>query len=410
MRLLSRTPCAAIVMGLLLVAPAGRAAEPNGKESVWEGMLKVRPGVELHLLVHLASADGVNPTGTLDSPDEGFKELKLSSITLDKSRLAFELKVSGAKYDGKLNAGGTEAVGSWTQRGTSTPLTLIKKDRATPEPKVVGKEQIWEGKLAAGAGIEFRLVVRLAKTESGELLGTFESPDQGAQKLKLSAVTLDKSRLAFELKLAGAKYEGTLNAEGTEATGSWSQGGAKLPLTFKKTEKIAEIRRPQTPKPPYPYKSEAVTYSNKAGGVTLAGTLTTPSGPGRFPAMILISGSGAQDRDETIFLHKPFLVLADTLTRRGVAVLRVDDRGVGGSTGSISESTSEDFAGDVLAGIAFLKSRPEIDTKKIGLAGHSEGGIIAPMVAARSNDVAFIVLLAGTGLPGVRDLGYARYG
>jgi pimeloyl-ACP methyl ester carboxylesterase len=116
--------------------------------------------------------------------------------------------------------------------------------------------------------------------------------------------------------------------------------------------------------------------------------------------MILISGSGAQDRDETIFQHRPFLVLADTLTRRGVAVLRVDDRGVGGSTGSTSRSTSEDFAGDVLAGIAFLKSRPEIDTQKIGLAGHSEGGLIAPMVAARSNDVAFIVLLAGTGLPG----------
>ncbi len=121
-------------------------------------------------------------------------------------------------------------------------------------------------------------MVRLAKTESGEMLGTFESPDQSAQKLKLSSVTLDKSRLAFELKLAGGKYEGKLNAEGTEATGSWSQGGAKLPLTFKKTEKVAEVRRPQTPKPPYPYKSEAVTYPNKPGGVTLAGTLTTPSG------------------------------------------------------------------------------------------------------------------------------------
>jgi pimeloyl-ACP methyl ester carboxylesterase len=125
-----------------------------------------------------------------------------------------------------------------------------------------------------------------------------------------------------------------------------------------------------------------------------------PNGPGRFPALILISGSGPQDRDETIFQHKPFLLLADALTRRGVAVLRVDDRGVGGSTGSTSQSTSEDFAGDVLAGIAFLKSRPEIDSRKIGLAGHSEGGLIAPMVAARSNDVAFIVLLAGTGLPG----------
>ena len=400
MRLWSRKPFAAMVMSLLLVGSIGRAAEPSGKEPVWEGTLKVRPGAELRLVIHVTKGDGGALTGTLDSPDEGFKELKLSSITLDKSRLAFELKVSGANYDGKLNAGGTEAVGTWTQHGASVPLTLSKKDRATPEPKLVGKEQVWEGKLEAGAGVRLRLVVRLAKAESGEMLGTFESLDQSAQKLKLNSVTLDKSRLAFELKLVGGKYEGKLNAEGTEATGTWSQGGAKLPLTLKKTDKAAEVRRPQTPKPPYPYKSEAVTYPNKSGGVTLAGTLTTPGGPGRFPAVILISGSGAQDRDETIFQHKPFLVLADTLTRRGVAVLRVDDRGVGGSTGNTSKSTSEDFAGDVLAGIAFLKSRPEIDSKKIGLAGHSEGGLIAPMVAARSNDVAFIVLLAGTGLPG----------
>jgi pimeloyl-ACP methyl ester carboxylesterase len=125
-----------------------------------------------------------------------------------------------------------------------------------------------------------------------------------------------------------------------------------------------------------------------------------PRGPGPFPAVILISGSGAQDRDETLLQHKPFRVLADALTRRGIAVLRVDDRGIGGSTGSASGSTSEDFAGDVLAGIAYLKRRPEIDAKKIGLIGHSEGGIIAPMVAGRSGDVAFIVMLAGTGLPG----------
>jgi pimeloyl-ACP methyl ester carboxylesterase len=128
--------------------------------------------------------------------------------------------------------------------------------------------------------------------------------------------------------------------------------------------------------------------------------LTLPVGNGPFPAVILISGSGAQDRDETLFQHKPFLVLADALTRRGVAVLRVDDRGVGGSSGSTSQSTSEDFAGDVVAGIAFLKARPDIDAHKIGLIGHSEGGLIAPLVAGRSPDVAFIVLMAGTGMPG----------
>ncbi len=136
----------------------------------------------------------------------------------------------------------------------------------------------------------------------------------------------------------------------------------------------------------------------------LAGTLTLPSGKAPFPAVILLTGSGAQDRDETLLGHKPFLVLADYLTRRGVAVLRVDDRGVGGSTGSITSSTTEDFAGDALAGVAFLKHRTEIDPAKIGLIGHSEGGLIAPIAAARSKDVAFIVMMAGTGLPGAEIL------
>ena len=213
-------------------------------------------------------------------------------------------------------------------------------------------------------------------------------------------MSLSEGKLTFAMKAIDATYEGKLDAAESEAVGTFTQSGAKLPLSLKKTEKLVELRRPQTPKAPFPYKVEGVSYRNERAGITLAGTLSSPAGRGPFPAVILISGSGAQDRDETIFEHKPFLVLADMLTRRGVAVLRVDDRGVGGSTGSIATSTSEDFAGDVEAGIAFLKSRSVVDGRKIGLIGHSEGGIIAPIVAARSQDVAFIVLLAGTGLPG----------
>jgi uncharacterized protein len=389
-------------MGLLLSGEfvRGDDTQPKGNEQIWEGTLKVRPGVELHLVIHAQFGGGAEPVATLDSPDEGFSELKLSSVIIDRSRLAFELKVSNARYDGKLNAAGTEAIGDWTQRGASLPLTFVKKDKATPQPKLVGNEQIWEGQLGVGAGLEIRLVVRVQKTEDGRLLGRFESPDQGAQRLKLDSITLDKTKLAFALKTIDATYEGKLNAGENEAVGTFTQRGAKLPLTLKKTDKATEVRRPQTPKPPFPYKVEGLTYRNERAGITLAGTLTIPEGRGPFPAVILISGSGAQDRDETIFQHRPFLVLADSLTRRKVAVLRVDDRGVGGSSGSVSNSTSEDFAGDVQAGIALLKSRPDIDGRKIGLIGHSEGGIIAPIVAARSRDVAFIVLLAGTGLPG----------
>ncbi|GAI74447.1 unnamed protein product, partial [marine sediment metagenome] len=149
-----------------------------------------------------------------------------------------------------------------------------------------------------------------------------------------------------------------------------------------------------------PYIEEEVAYENKDVGITLAGTLTLPSGDAPSPVVLLISGSGPQDRDGTIYGHHPFLVLADYLTRQGIAVLRVDDRGVGESTGDFSNATSEDFASDVLAGIEYLKTRKEINPEKIGLVGHSEGGLIAPIVAVKSPDVAFIVLMAGPGLTG----------
>jgi uncharacterized protein len=380
----------------------GRAQTAKTKlnEQIWEGKLSVRPGVELRLVMHATPKAGGGFVGTLDSPDQGASGLELSAIVLDKSKLAFELKVAGARFEGKMNAATTEAEGSWSQGGSTLPLKLVKTDKLAAQPAVVGHEQIWEGKLPVGAGLEYRLVLHLGKTASNEWLGRLDSLDEGLKGLKLSAISLDQARMAFELKFSNAKYEGKLNANGNEASGTWSQRGVSIPLTFMKTDKVSEIRRPQTPRSPFPYKTEDVTYQNQAAGVTFAGTLTKPGGAGPFPVVILISGSGPQDRDETIFQHKPFLVLADSLTRRGVAVLRVDDRGVGGSSGKISEATTEDFAGDVLAGIAFLKSRSDIDTHKIGLIGHSEGGLIAPLVAARAPDVAFIVLLAGTGLPG----------
>jgi pimeloyl-ACP methyl ester carboxylesterase len=393
-------PAAVVAIGLAFWGSGARADEPKANEQIWEGTLKVRPGVELRLVFRATQRTGSELVATLDSPDHGATNLKLSSVVLDESRLAFVFEAAAAKFEGKLNAARSEASGTWTQGGGSFELTFVKKDKVTPEPKIVGNEQVWEGKLPVGAGLEFRFVLHLGKSENGELLGKLDSLDEGHKGLKLSSIKLDDTQLAFELPVSAAKYEGKLNAAKSEATGTWSQRGIKIPLTFKKTDKVTEVRRPQTPKPPFPYQVENVSYRNEPAGVTLAGTLTAPRGPGPFPAVILISGSGAQDRDETLLQHKPFFVLADALTRRGIAVLRVDDRGVGGSTGSASGSTSEDFAGDVLAGIAYLKARRDIDAKKIGLIGHSEGGLIAPMVAARSGDVAFIVLLAGTGLPG----------
>ena len=260
-------------------------------------------------------------------------------------------------------------------------------------------EGIWEGKLKIPGG-ELRVVFKISKNPDGTLTATLDSPDQGATDIPIEEVIFKDNTLHLEVKSAGSVFEGNVSEDFLVIEGEWKWSGQSVPLIVNRIDKAIEILRPQEPKKPYPYIEEEAIYENKEAGITLAGTLTLLPGKSSFPAVLLITGSGPQDRNETVFGHRPFLVLADYLTCQGIAVLRVDDRGVGESTGDFSQATSEDFASDVLAGIEYLKTCKEIDAKKIGLIGHSEGGLIAPMVAIKSSDVAFIVLMAGTGLPG----------
>jgi pimeloyl-ACP methyl ester carboxylesterase len=263
----------------------------------------------------------------------------------------------------------------------------------------------WSGAIETG-GIKLRLVFKVSKTATG-FQAKFDSVDQGATDLDVDTVTVEDRLVKFEAKKYGFRYEGKLNDQCDEMNGVLYQGPASLPLVLKRVADLPTINRPQDPKKPYPYDEEEVSYRNEKDNIKLAGTLTLPRGGGSHPAVVLITGSGAQDRNETIAGHRPFLVLADHLTRNGIAVLRVDDRGVGGSEAGSPIATSENYAGDVLAGVQFLKTRKEINPKKIGLIGHSEGGMIAPIAAARSTDVAFIVLLAGAGQRG-EDVIYSQ--
>jgi hypothetical protein len=235
------------------------------------------------------------------------------------------------------------------------------------------------------------MVVHLSRGDDGVLTAKIDSPDQGAMGLPVTTAVFKGGKLVLELKMLMAKYEGTMNAEGTSISGGWTQGGGTMLLVLTPVEKGSEIlppARPQEPKRPLAYLEEEVGYTNAAAGVKLAGTLTMPKSGGPFPAVVLITGSGPEDRDEAVFGHRPFLVLSDHLTRLGIAVLRSDDRGVGGSSLGPAGPTSEDFALDVLAGVSYLKGRKEIDHARIGLIGHSEGGIIGPIAAVRSKDVA----------------------
>jgi uncharacterized protein len=233
----------------------------------------------------------------------------------------------------------------------------------------------WTGTLEF-SGIKLRLTFKVSKTADGYRV-KFDSPDQGATDLDVDTVTRESDLVKFDAKKFGFAYEGKLNEKGDELTGTFKQGAAALPLVLKRVAEVPKVSRPQDPQKPYPYDEVEVSYTNEKDNVKLAGTLTLPRTPGRHPAVILITGSGAQDRNETIAGHRPFLVLADHLTRQGIAVLRVDDRGIGGSDPGSVTATSENFAEDVLAGVRFLKGRKEINPKQIGLAGHSEGGGIS---------------------------------
>lgn len=257
----------------------------------------------------------------------------------------------------------------------------------------------WTGSLKIQE-TSLRLVFNVSMKDS-VLISTFDSPDQGAFGLPTTRTTYSESDKKLEIIASGLGifYRGIL--ENDSIVGTFNQGGIPFPLTLRKTIKEV-VHKPQTPIEPLPYISEEVTISdNSQNKVSLSGTLTLPDSTGIFPAIILIAGSGPNDRDETIFGHKPFYVISDYLTRNGFAVLRYDKRGVGKSTGDYSKATISDFVTDASNALEYLKSRKEIDSSKIGMLGHSEGGIIAPMVASKSSDVKFLVLLAAPGTKGI---------
>jgi len=259
----------------------------------------------------------------------------------------------------------------------------------------------WNGILDVGG---MKLEIGFTFTEhDGKLSGHMDVPKQMASKLPLSKVEFSDGQLLLQMAMAGIEYTGTLQGKNIE--GIFKQAGQKFPLQLIPGKvRLKKRSRPQEPQAPFPYHIEEVSFLNPVEKNKLTGTLTLPEGKGPFPAAILISGSGQQNRDSEVFGHKPFWVIADHLTRMGIAVLRFDDRGVGGSEGDLEQVTSENFADDVRGGIELLQKRKDIHPKKIGLIGHSEGGMIAPIAASKSKEVSWMVLMAGLGTSGEQVL------
>ena len=338
----------------------------------------------------------------LKSLDEGNREFKLDPFTMDDKKLSFELKASKATYESTYDDKSKSYQGKWKQGAGNLDLNLAVVDKV-PDDK---PNEIWEGELNV-LGQKMALRFRLYDRKKHPVL--MDSPDQRVGGFSGTKTEKD-GKVIIEVAAVRGRFEGKLSDDKSTIKGTWSQG-VPLPLELKKIT-VAEMKkdaappkRPQTPKAPFPYESKNVTIKNNEADLTLAATLTIPKNvKGKLPCAILISGSGAQDRDESLMDHKPFWIIADHLSRNGIACLRFDDRGTAKSTGDHDKATSADFATDVSAIIDFLKKQPQINSSKIGLVGHSEGGLIAPMVATKRDDVAFIVMLAGPGVNGEKIL------
>lgn len=370
----------------------------------WEGAITL-PNTSLNIRIDLEKTAGTW-AGSIDIPVQGLRGFELGGVNVEGRRVSFKMpNIPGDPvFEGELSSDGTSIAGEFSQAAQLFPFKLERsvariKEGETPSKGLPGEgfSGVWQGGLKVNI-MELRLLFKLNGSGS-EMKGTMDSMDQGAKDMPLDEVVSKGRSLHLEMRSIGGMYDGEMSEDGSEINGEWKQGGRTFPLKIMRLERAPDMSRSQDPKRPYPYNEQEVVFRNEGAFIQLAGTFTFPKSNGPHPAVVLISGSGPQDRDEALMGHRPFLVLADHLTRNGIAVLRFDDRGVGKSKGKFSEATTEDFTTDALAAVAYLKTRNEVDNKRIGLAGHSEGGLIAPQAAVQSADVAFIVLLAGVGVP-----------
>ena len=375
---------------------------PATLEGSWAGSLPAGDAV-LHVVLHIAKAEDGSFKATIDSLDQGVYGIEVTDLTESGSELRFSVASVGVRYEGKVSPDHSGIDGVWSQGNVGLALSFHRQAAGAgarkPGDAIASAEGLWQAALEAN-GLRLRFQLHVSHDDQKQLVAALDSPDMGISGLPAVKVSQKLNVLHFEIPIVEGVYEGTINPTKSVIAGTWTQGGITRNLKFQRSDQLLELVRPQNPAKPYPYREEQASFANPQAQVSLAANLTLPPGPGPFPAAILIAESGPQDRDETVAGHRPFLVLADYLTRKGLAVLRYDKRGIGKSTGNFDQATTEDFASDAAAAVAYLKSQKGIDAGKIGLIGHGEGGIIAPLMASRSTDVAWMVLLAAPGLKG----------
>lgn len=380
---------------VLLVTLMASAQSDDDRMGAWLATLET-PAGNLRLLVTVTYDEAGEQTAILESLDQApGQDIPITSVMIDEDQFAFSIAAIGATFEGAWNPQ-TQGYEGVFRQGMEIPTRFSRPDQsqALLAPELNG---VWEGALQRDdTRLEFTLEAESDETGTSLVLN---SVTQGAYGIPITGLRQSGDGYAFNIPAANVTYE--FDIAGNTLVGVWTRPGFDdADVRFERvSDEVTGPNRPQTPQAPFPYTEHEVRIDNPdAEGVTLAGTLTLPDGHGPFPGVILISGSGPQDRNESVWTHQPFAVLADYLTRQGIAVLRYDDRGFAESTGDFASATSFDFASDVQALVNWMQEHDSVSA--VGLAGHSEGGLIAPIVAAQSADTAFVVLLAGPGTPG----------
>lgn len=394
-------------MGMALMGGGLLAAQTPPVAGRWQGTLEPAPGVSLRVQFDVTRGAG-GLQAVMRSLDQGGQPLAASAAEFAGNRLTLTFATIQGGFTGALSSDGQTLSGTWTQGAGKLPLTLHRiATEAAPVPAaerwVLGD---WMGTLRPAPGVALQLRLDVSRDPAGGLAATLISMDQGNTRQAATVVTVRGNDVTVAFPTYS--FAGQRSADGSTIQGEWTQNGQQWPLALKRvmvngqqpqpSHSAGAEDRPQRPRPPFPYRSIAVAVPS-VDQIKLAGTLTVPKGAGPFPAAILIAGSGPNDRNEDVAGHAIFWVLADYLSRHGLAVLRMDKRGIGQSGGNARTATTEDYVTDVKADLAYLRRQPEVKANQIGLIGHSEGGLIAPMVASQE-PVAFVVLMAGPGESG----------
>lgn len=378
-------------LALLAALPAAGEEAPRSPAGDWHGAVAARSG-PVRSAIHIEETGPAVFAGDIDLPDSGVWNAPLDQVTYKDGVLAYAYRGGTRGFEGRWDATAGAWVGRFRTPGGSSDLAY--RAGFLGLPRIDGIDGRWEGVLRQN-GVEGRVVVRIVTDPHGTH-ALMDLPHLAEVDIPLGELARSGATVTASAPSMGARFDLNLDEQGRVMTGVLRSAAGDVPVELTRSGKGGP-RRAQTPRPPFPYAAEELTLTVESG-VRLGCTLTRPATRGPHPAALLLTGSGQQDRDETVVGHRPFLVIADHLTRRGVAVLRCDDRGAGASTGSFNAATLETFAADAVAGVEALRARPDIRGDAIGLIGHSEGGIVASMVAARRSDVAFVVQIAGPGV------------